>query len=106
MNLSKTRVLIAFTGLAAFSSIATINAISTSASAVTSLAQASDDARRITPDEVRDLLKQNKAALVDVRSEVAYKASHIRGALSIPFSEIGERAKELPRDKMIVAYCS
>ena len=106
MNLSKTRVLIAFTGLAAFSSIATISAISTSASAVTSLAQASDDARRITPDEVRDLLKQNKAALVDVRSEVAYKTSHIKGALSIPFSEIGERAKELPRDKMIVAYCS
>jgi|ERR1700720_4557389 3-mercaptopyruvate sulfurtransferase SseA len=106
MNLSKTRVLIALTGLAALFSIATVNGIWTSASAGTSLAQASDDARRITPDEVRDLLKQNKAVLVDVRPEASYKQGHIRGARSIPYSEIGERAKELPRDKMIVAYCS
>ena len=106
MNLSTTRVLIALTGLAALFSIVNIKAISTSASAVTSFAQASDDARRITPDEVRDLLKKNKAVLVDVRGVEAYKVSHIKGALSIPFSEIGERGKELPRDKMIVAYCS
>ena len=106
MNLSKTRVLIALTGLAALFSVATINGLSTSAFAGTSLAQSSDDVRRIKPDEVRDLLKQNKAVLVDVRGEVAYKAGHIRGARSIPFSEIGERAKELPRDKMIVTYCS
>ena len=106
MNLSTTRVLIALAALAALFSIVTIKAISTSASAATSLAQASDDARRITPDEVRDLLKRNKAVLVDVRSAEAYRASHIKGALSIPFSEIGERSKELPRDRMIVAYCS
>jgi 3-mercaptopyruvate sulfurtransferase SseA len=106
MNLSKTRLLIALTGLAASFSISAIKAISTSASAVTSLAQASDDARRVTPDEVRDLLKQKKAVLVDVRGVEAYKTGHIKGALSIPFSEIGERAKELPRDKLIVAYCS
>ena len=67
MNLSTTRVLIALAALAALFSIVTIKAISTSASAATSLAQASDDARRITPDEVRDLLKKNKAVLVDVR---------------------------------------
>ena len=106
MNLSTTRVLIALAALAALFSIVTIKAISTSASAATSLAQASDDARRITPDEVRDLLKKNKAVLVDVRGVEAYKAGHIKSALSIPFSEIGERAKELPRDKMIIAYCS
>jgi predicted sulfurtransferase len=106
MNLSTTRVLIALAALSALFSIATTNAIYTSASAATSLAQASDDARRITPDEVRDLLKKNKAVLVDVRSVDAYKTGHIKGALSIPFNEIGERSKELPRDKMIVAYCS
>jgi len=106
MNLSTTRVLIALTGLAALFSIATIDAISTSASAASSLTQASDDARRITPDEVRDLLKKNKAVVVDVRGVEAYKASQIKGALSSPYSEIGDRSKELPRDKMIVAYCS
>src|SRR5437879_4287941 len=84
MNLSTTRVLIALAALAALFSIVTIKAISTNASAATSLAQASDDARRITPDEVRDLLKRNKAVLVDVRGVEAYKAGHIKSALSIP----------------------
>lgn len=106
MNLSKTRVLMVFTGLAALFFMATLNAIPTSSSAGTSLAQASDDARRITADEVRELLEKNKAVLVDVRGVETYKAGHIKGALSIPLSEIEGRAKELPRDKMIVAYCS
>jgi len=71
------------------------------------LAQASaDEAPRIKPDEVRELLKKNKAVLVDVRGSAAYKAGHIKGALNIPFAEIADRAGELPRDKMIVTYCS
>ena len=66
----------------------------------------SDDAARIKPEEVRELLKKGKAVLVDVRGEASYKAGHIKGALNIPFSGIRERAKELPRDKMIITYCS
>ena len=76
------------------------------ATAIASAIQANDDVRRVTPDEVRELLKRNKTVIVDVRGKEAYNDGHIRGALSIPFSEIAERAKELPRDKMIVAYCS
>ena len=106
MNSSKSRVVTSLIALAVLCSIAIIGAIRVTATASASLGQASDDARRISPDEVRELLKQKKAVLVDVRGEVAYKAGHIKGALSIPYSEIGERAKELPRDKMIVAYCS
>lgn len=66
----------------------------------------SDGPARIKPEEVRELLKKNKAVLVDVRPEASYKAGHIKGALNIPFSEIRERAKELPRHKMIATYCS
>jgi rhodanese-related sulfurtransferase len=55
---------------------------------------------------VRELLKQNKAVLVDVRGVDTYKAGHIKGALNIPYGEIEERAKELPRDKKIITYCS
>ena len=72
-----------------------------------SVAQASaDEAPRIRPAEVRELLKKNKAVLIDVRSHEAYKASHIKGALNIPYGEIVDRAGELPRDKMIITYCS
>ena len=65
-----------------------------------------DGARRIKPEEVRELLKKNQAVLIDVRSEAAYKAGHVKGALNIPAGEILDRAKELPRDKMIATYCS
>jgi len=66
----------------------------------------SDGAARIKPEEAADLLKKDKAVLVDVRGVETYKAGHIKGALSIPSNEIRDRARELPRNKMIVTYCS
>lgn len=65
-----------------------------------------DGVRRMTPEEARELLKHSKAVLVDVRGESSYKAGHIKGALFIPFAEIRNRAKELPKNKMILTYCS
>jgi len=79
-------------------------AIQTRAS--TALPAQSDGAARIKPEEAADLLKKDKAVLVDVRGAEAYKAGHIKGALSIPSNEIRDRARELPRNKMIVTYCS
>jgi rhodanese-related sulfurtransferase len=79
-------------------------AIQTRASAA--LPAQSDGAARIKPEEVADLLKRDKAVLVDVRGVDTYKAGHIKGALSIPSNEIRDRARELPRNKMILTYCS
>ena len=69
-------------------------------------AQEGDGVRRITPEEARHALDTGKAIIVDVRDEGAYKAGHAKGALWIPVNEIESRIKELPRDKMIIAYCS
>ena len=66
----------------------------------------SDGAQRITVAELRAALDNGTAILVDVRSEDAYKAEHIKGALSIPVYEIAARLKELPKDKLIATYCS
>ena len=75
--------------------------------AVANFGQASQDqAARIKPAEAQELLKQNKAVLVDVRSVEAYKSEHIKGAMNIPYGEVADRAGELPRDKMIITYCS
>jgi len=41
-----------------------------------------------------------------VRSEVGYEAGHVKGAWLIPFSDLTSRISELPRDKMIITYCS
>jgi rhodanese-related sulfurtransferase len=62
--------------------------------------------RRITVEELRTALEKGAAIVVDVRGADSYKAGHIKGALWIPGNEIAGRTKELPKDKLIVAYCS
>jgi predicted sulfurtransferase len=102
----RSRLVITLIGLAVLSSIAVTGAARARASVAAAVQESSDGARRIKPEEVRELLEKNKAVLVDVRGEASYKAGHIKGARNIPFSEIRTRAKELPADKMIVTYCS
>jgi hydroxyacylglutathione hydrolase len=65
-----------------------------------------DGVRRITPVEARNMVAQGKAIIVDVRGEDSYKAGHIKHARWINLNDIGARAGELPRDKMIITYCS
>ncbi|MBD0370731.1 MAG: hypothetical protein ICV60_07860 [Pyrinomonadaceae bacterium] len=65
-----------------------------------------DNVKRVTVGELRDMLEQNKAVIVDVRGTDAYKPEHIKGALDIPEKELSARAGELPKDKLIVLYCS
>ena len=65
-----------------------------------------DGVRRITTVELRDLISKGQAYVVDVRNEASYNLGHIRGAKLIPNTEISERSREIPRDKIIVTYCS
>ncbi len=65
-----------------------------------------DSIKRMTVSELRDALEQGKALVVDVRSEAQYKEEHIKGAVNIPENQIASRAKELPKDKLLVFYCS
>jgi predicted sulfurtransferase len=65
-----------------------------------------DGARRITADELDTMLKNGQAIVVDVRNQASYDIGHIPGAKLIPAGEILNHLNELPRDKMIVTYCS
>lgn len=65
-----------------------------------------DGVRRVTPAEAREAVAQGKAIIVDVRSEDSFNAGHIKGARWINLNDIGSRTGELPRDKMIITYCS
>lgn len=66
----------------------------------------SDGVRRVTTVELRDMLDKDTAIVIDTRGADSYKASHIKGSISIPVDQVANRINELPRDKMIVAYCS
>src|SRR5215217_3014851 len=65
-----------------------------------------DGARRITADELDTMVKNGQAIVVDVRNQASYDLGHIPGAKLIPAGEILNHLNELPRDKMIVTYCS
>lgn len=65
-----------------------------------------DGVRRITPIEAREAVGKGKAIIIDVRGDASYNAGHVKGALSISVNDIGSRASELPRNKMIITYCS
>ena len=65
-----------------------------------------DGARRVTTDELEAMLKDGTAVVIDVRNQASYDLGHIPGSLLIPAGEILNHVNELPRDKMIVTYCS
>jgi len=65
-----------------------------------------DGARRVTADELDTMMKNGQAIVVDVRNQASFDQGHIPGAKLIPAGEILNHLNELPRDKMIVTYCS
>ncbi|HEX5889543.1 MAG TPA: rhodanese-like domain-containing protein [Pyrinomonadaceae bacterium] len=65
-----------------------------------------DGARRITIKELESLMKDGKVFIVDVRNQDSFNEGHIPGSKLIPTGEILNHVQELPRDKLIVTYCS
>lgn len=63
-------------------------------------------ARRISRAEAMKLVNENKAVYVDVRSKAKYDEGHIKGALSIPHSQLMQRLREVPPGKMVITYCA
>ncbi len=64
------------------------------------------EAKRISIEELRQKLADGSAVVVDVRDAQSYSFQHAEGAISIPLAEVAARAGELPKGKLIVAYCT
>jgi 3-mercaptopyruvate sulfurtransferase SseA len=65
-----------------------------------------DGVRRITVTELKNAIDKKNVFVVDVREPQAYEVEHITGSINIPAASTGSRVSELPRDKMIVTYCT
>ena len=63
-------------------------------------------ARRITRADAQQLVKEGKAVYVDVRSKETYDKGHIKGAISLPGSQLIARMNEIPAGKMAITYCA
>jgi len=97
---------IALSVLTAGSAIAQMKPGAGSIRTETKQIDASASARRIKREEAMKLVKANKAVFVDVRSKQSYDLGHIKGALSIPGSQLRQRVRELPPGKTIITYCA
>jgi rhodanese-related sulfurtransferase len=56
-------------------------------------------------DEAARLLKAGDVVLLDVRPPLEFQAGHLKGAISMPLTELERRLGELPRGRRIIAYC-
>jgi len=65
-----------------------------------------ESAKRIKRDEAIRMVKSHKAVFVDVRPKDSYVAEHVKGAISLPLSELMTRLRELPPGKYIITYCA
>src|SRR3972149_565994 len=64
--------------------------------------------RTISRDELRSKLNEypGRTLLIDVRDRGDYETEHIRGAISIPISELEMRAaKSFSPDQEVIVYC-
>lgn len=69
-------------------------------------ASPADGIRRISVTDAQKALTDGSAVMVDVRSPLEFDKGHIKGSLSLPKGEIAGRARELPKDKLIITYCA
>ena len=61
---------------------------------------------RISPEDALKLYKNDQAVFIDVRSNEQYTYGHIKGAMSIPGSQLIRRFAEVPPRKTIITYCA
>ena len=63
--------------------------------------------KRATIQELKKIMdRQEDFLIVDVRGMKSYEKSHLPGAISLPVGELVDRHRELPRNKVIIFYCS
>jgi rhodanese-related sulfurtransferase len=61
---------------------------------------------RISQADAYKLYREGKAVFIDVRSQTQFGLGHIKGALSIPGSQLIKRFSEVPPRKTVITYCA
>jgi rhodanese-related sulfurtransferase len=64
------------------------------------------DVNRIDGAEAKRLVDKGEAIIVDVRSRAAWDMGHVPGALHIPVDEVSAHLAQLPKNKLIITYCT
>jgi rhodanese-related sulfurtransferase len=62
--------------------------------------------QRISMADAKKLYEKDQAVFIDVRSNEQFTYGHIKGALSIPGSQIVRRFHEVTPGKTVITYCA
>lgn len=62
--------------------------------------------QRISQADAFKLYQENKAVFIDVRSNGQFTLGHIKGATSIPGSQVVTRFSEILPGKVVITYCA
>ena len=67
-----------------------------------------DQVKRVTVEDAKAAFDNGTAIIVDVRSEQAFAAGHIPGAINIQLGEFETNPTKLglPKDHWIITYCT
>ncbi len=61
--------------------------------------------RGLAPDQITEL-KARGAQMIDVRTSAEFSSGHAAGSTNIPLDRLGDRLKELDRDRPILVCCA
>jgi rhodanese-related sulfurtransferase len=57
-------------------------------------------------EELKSLMADRQALLVDVREPSEYQSGHIPNAINIPLRTISRNLSQIPSDRPVILYCS
>lgn len=67
--------------------------------------KAIDKVQQVSADELENLSKKDKIAVIDVRKPGEFSAEHLESAISMPLDYINEHLSELNRDQNYYVHC-
>lgn len=70
------------------------------------LTPAADGVPRIAVADAKQAVDKGEAVVIDVRDPASYRQEHVKGSINIPSNEAATRIAELPKGKLLIAYCS
>lgn len=57
------------------------------------------------PVSLKEIQQRRDVCFLDVRPKDEYEKGHIPNSLSVPIQELSDRIEEIPKDKLLIAYC-
>jgi rhodanese-related sulfurtransferase len=56
--------------------------------------------------DLEDLIQNQKAQIVDVRTPAEFKSGHVKGSINIPLNTLSSKAGKLDKNRPVITCCA